>query len=88
MKRVYNLFLAIFRAGDEIHGFHMPNVDFVPKNIREDDFGHISAAVVQQDPERSVGVNCTFSSDIRPNYRLLKPSASIHDKLHGMDAHL
>jgi hypothetical protein len=38
----YNLLLAVFWARNEVHGFHVSNVDFVTQDVREDDLGYIS----------------------------------------------
>ena len=40
----YDLLLAVFWAGNEIHGFHVSNVDFVTEDIREDDLGYVSVS--------------------------------------------
>lgn len=40
----YDLFLAVFRARNEVYSFHVSNVDLVTKDIREDDLGYISVS--------------------------------------------
>ena len=41
-RYTYDLFLAVLWARNEVHGFHVSNVDFVTQDIREDDLGNIS----------------------------------------------
>ena len=63
------LFLAVFRACNEVHSLHMSNVDLVAQNIGENDFGDIS------DPgfnsiRKLKKEELAFSSDSHLNYRL------------------
>lgn len=42
VQRAHNLLLAIFSARDEVDSLHVPDVDFVPQDVSEDDLGNIS----------------------------------------------
>ena len=41
-ERSYNLLFAIFRARDKINSLHMPHINFVTKDVGEDDLCNIS----------------------------------------------
>jgi hypothetical protein len=40
--RSYYLLLAIFRAGNEIDSFHMPNIDLISQDIGENNLRDVS----------------------------------------------
>lgn len=71
----YDLLLAIFRARNQIYGFHMPDVYFIPQNIREDDFSDISKEQLARCTPSKVSKR-TFSSGIHLSCRLKRQSAS------------
>jgi hypothetical protein len=67
----YDLLLAVFRARYEVHGFHMSDVDFVTKYVCEDDLRNISGFNDQRRTSMYPDER-TFSSDTRPDCRLLR----------------
>ena len=61
----YNLLFAVLRTRDEVHGLHVPDIDLVPENVRENDLCHIPNRQTSQSTrktrqESSVGIYFFF----------------------------
>lgn len=56
MHDAYYLLFAVFRAGNEIHGFHVPNIDRISQDVCEDNFRNISNVDEMVDADEKRGL--------------------------------